>query len=84
MQTSKLLILKPLISEKGTELANIDKYAFLVHSASNKKQIKEVLESIYKVDVVKVNIIRNRNKGESYKKAIITLKKGQTIDVGPH
>jgi len=82
MQADKLLIKKPLVSEKGTDLSALDKYIFLVHPESNKKQIKEVIESIYKVNVIKVNIVRNRKKGDSYKKAIITLQKGETIDVG--
>lgn len=84
MPSSNFFIKKPLISEKGTDLAALDKYAFLVDPRANKNQVKEAIESIYKVNVVKVNIVRNRNKGDSYKKALVTLQQGQTIDVVPH
>ncbi|PIR98446.1 MAG: 50S ribosomal protein L23 [Candidatus Colwellbacteria bacterium CG10_big_fil_rev_8_21_14_0_10_41_28] len=84
MQSSDLIIKNPFISEKATDLAGLNKYVFEVHKDANKKQVEEVIEGIYKVDVVKVNIIRNRNRKDSFKKAIVTLKDGQTIDVVPH
>lgn len=84
MQLDKGLIKKPLISERGTDLANTDKYVFLIHAEANKVQVKQLIEGIYKVHVTKVNIIRNRNKGQEYKKAIVTIKAGETIDVLPH
>ena len=84
MQSSDLIIKNPFISEKATDLSGLNKYVFEVHKDANKKQVEEVIEGIYKVDVVKVNIIRNRNRKDSFKKAIVTLKDGQTIDVVPH
>jgi large subunit ribosomal protein L23 len=84
MPSDNLLIKKPLVSEKGTELAGLDKYIFQVRPEANKTQIRKAIESIYKVNVTKVNVIRNRNRAEGYKKAIITLRAGQVIDVGPH
>ena len=84
MQANRLIIKKPLISEKATDLSAQDKYVFMVHHKANKKQVKEILEDIYKVHITKINMIRNRNKAQSYKKAIITLKAGETIDVIPH
>ena len=80
---SRLLIKKPIISEKATDISAAGKYVFLVHPKVNKKQVKELIEKIYKVHAVKVNIIRIQSKTQSYKKAIITLKEGETIDIIP-
>ena len=84
MDLKSKIIKQPLITEKGTDLATFDKYIFLAHSDANKRQIKEALESMYKIHVTDVNIIRNRKKGHEYKKAIVTIKQGETIDVIPH
>ncbi|MDP3991802.1 MAG: 50S ribosomal protein L23 [Candidatus Colwellbacteria bacterium] len=80
---SRLLIKKPIISEKATDISAAGKYVFLVHPKVNKKQVKELIEKIYKVHAIKVNIIRIQSKTQSYKKAIITLKEGETIDIIP-
>ncbi|OGY56676.1 MAG: 50S ribosomal protein L23 [Candidatus Colwellbacteria bacterium RBG_13_48_8] len=84
MPSNKSLIKKPLISEKGTDLARLDKYIFLAYPKANKKQLKEAIEDIYNVHVVQVNIVRNKNRSHGYKKAVITLRKGETIDTVPH
>ncbi|MDD5710533.1 MAG: 50S ribosomal protein L23 [Candidatus Colwellbacteria bacterium] len=84
MPADNNLIKKPLISEKGTELAGLNKYIFLVQPGANKTQVKKAVESIYKVNVTQVNIVRNRQKEEGYKKAIVTLHSGQAIDIVPH
>ena len=84
MDLKSKIIKQPLITEKGTDMSSLDKYIFLAHSDANKKQIKEALESMYKIHVTDVNIIRNRKKGHEYKKAIVTIKQGETIDVIPH
>ena len=84
-------IRNPIITEKATILSEQNKTVFRVHSKANKKIIKKNIEKLFKVNVVKVNII-NRNaklkmkQGRKsyktgYKKAIITLKKGQSIDL---
>jgi large subunit ribosomal protein L23 len=83
MPLNRLLIKKPIISEKATDISAAGKYVFLVHPKVNKKQVKELIEKIYKVHAVKVNIIRIQSKTQSYKKAIITLKEGETIDIIP-
>jgi large subunit ribosomal protein L23 len=64
---------------------------FKVHAGANKKSIKKNIEKIFKVTVTKVNIINQKRKKKikqgklsikpGYKKAIITLKKGQSIDL---
>ena len=55
------------------------KYIFLIDPRINKKQVKELIGKIYKVHPVKVNIVRTRSKSPSYKKAIVTLKEGESI-----
>ena len=84
-------ILSPIVTEKSTNLSEQNKIVFKVPNSSNKKIIKNSIEKIFKVNVTKVNIInkltrkkisRGRKvKVKGYKKAIITLKKGQTIDL---
>ena len=84
-------ILSPIVTEKSTNLSEQNKIVFKVPNSSNKEIIKKNVEKIFKVNVIKVNIInkhpRNkitrgrRVKVKGFKKAIITLKKGQTIDL---
>ncbi|MBT4121638.1 50S ribosomal protein L23 [bacterium] len=85
------VLIKPLVTEKGTFLATENKYLFEVGLKANKKQIKKAIKATYNVDVTKVNIIPVKGKKVRYgkvkgktknrKKAIVTLKKGQTIEV---
>lgn len=84
MPLNRLLIKKPLISEKATELAAQSKYVFMVNPRVNKNQVKELIEEIYGVTVIKTNMIRMKRKSNNYKKAIVTLKEGDTIDIVPH
>jgi large subunit ribosomal protein L23 len=84
-------ILSPVVTEKSTNLSEINKVVFKVNSLADKKSIKKNIEKIFKVNVVKVNIINKQRrikiargkkaKVQGYKKAIITLKKGQNIDL---
>ena len=83
MQLNRLLIKKPLISEKATDLAHKNKYVFMIDPRANKKQIETLVEDIYDVTVIKTNMIRVKKKGNNYKKAIVTLKEGDTIDIVP-
>ena len=81
----------PVITEKATILSEQNKTVFKVNKNADKKTIKKNIEKIFKVNVVKVNIINKRTKRKikqgklskktGYKKAIITLKKGQSIDL---
>jgi len=81
----------PIITEKATILSEQNKTVFKVHGKANKKTIKKNIEKLFKVNVIKVNIINKQNrtkltrgrkvKVSGYKKAIITLKKGQSIDL---
>ena len=84
-------ILSPVVTEKSTNLSEQNKVTFKVPFSSDKKSLKKNVEKIFKVNVIKVNtvikkskrkIIRNRiGKKKGYKKAIVTLKKGQSIDL---
>ena len=81
----------PIITEKATVLSEQNKTVFRVHKNANKKIIKKNIEKLFKVTVIKVNIINKKtkikmrqgkvSKKTGYKKAIVTLKKGQTIDL---
>ena len=84
-------ILSPVVTEKSTNLSEQNKIIFKVPKKANKKNLKKNIEKIFKVDVTKINIINKRTrikitrgkkiKVKGYKKAIITLKKGQNIDL---
>jgi large subunit ribosomal protein L23 len=84
-------IISPSITEKSTYLSDFNKVVFTVHKGANKKAIKRSIEKIFKVNVIKINTINIKGKTKlvknkksfksSYKKAIITLKKGQSIDL---
>ena len=81
----------PVITEKATIMSEQNKTVFKVHKSANKKNIKKNIEKIFKVNVIKINIINIKSKyklrqgrtsvKKGYKKAIITLKKGQSIDL---
>jgi large subunit ribosomal protein L23 len=84
-------ILSPMVTEKSTNLSEQNKIAFKVPANANKKNLKNNIEKIFKVTVTKINIINKKNrvkltrgrkvKVSGFKKAIITLKKGQSIDL---
>ena len=84
-------IRNPIITEKATILSEQNKTVFKVHKKANKKNIKKNIEKLFKVNVIKVNIVNLKakikfkqgrlSKKSGYKKAIVTLKKGQSIDL---
>ena len=84
-------IISPIVTEKSTNISEQNKIVFKVPVKANKKNLKKNIEKIFKVNVTKVNIINKKNrikltrgkkiKVKGYKKAIITLKKGQNIDL---
>ena len=84
-------IVSPVITEKATILSEFNKTVFRVHKNASKNSIKKSIEKIFKVNVIKINTINLRGKTKlvkgkkssrpGYKKAIITLKKGQSIDL---
>jgi len=84
-------IISPLLTEKSTNLSEQNKIVFKVPRDANKINLKKNIEKIFKVNVTKINIVNKQNrtkitrgkkvKIQGYKKAIITLKKGQSIDL---
>ena len=85
------LIIAPNVTEKSTSLSEYNKVVFKVNKNAKKKFIKKSIEKIFKVNVIKINTINLRGKTKlvkgkkstrpGYKKAIVTLKKGQSIDL---
>ena len=81
----------PLLTEKSTNLSEQNKVVFKVPASADKKNLKSNIEKIFKVNVTKINIINKQSrtkltrgkkiKVSGFKKAIITLKKGQSIDL---
>ena len=77
--------------DKTTNLSEQNKIIFKVPKNANKKNLKNNIEKIFKVNITKINIVNKQNrtklmrgrkvKVSGYKKAIITLKKGQSIDL---
>ena len=84
-------IIAPLVTEKSTNLSSQNKIVFKVLDGANKKNLKKRIEKIFKVNVTKINIINKKSrikhtrgrkiKVSGFKKAIVTLKKGQNIDL---
>ena len=84
-------IISPNVTEKSTALSDFNKVVFKVHKGASKKSIIKSIEKIFKVNVIKINtinikgknkLVRNKKSFKSgYKKAIVTLKKGQSIDL---
>lgn len=81
---------RPLVTEKGTVLQALNKYAFEISDGANKTMIQQAVEQAFKVKVTKVNIITMRGKrkkvGRNYthtnpwKKAVVTLQAGDKIE----
>ena len=93
MKKTNLLdfIISPRLTEKATSLSEQNKVVFQVRKYVKKKMIKKSVEKIFKVNVTKINTINIKGKSKmvrgrkayksGYKKAIVTLKKGQSIDL---
>jgi large subunit ribosomal protein L23 len=85
------ILLKPVITEKATIISEQNKYVFRVAFDANKDLVKKAVKEIFKVSPEKVNIINVRGKEKSmrmrsgrtsgWKKAIVTLKKGDKIEL---
>lgn len=83
------VILAPVLSEKAVAGIENSRYTFYVHPHANRTQIKEAVQQVFEVDVMKINLIKQRGKvkrlgryegrEKNRKKAIVTLKPGQRI-----
>lgn len=84
------VLVKPIVSEKAFHAANEGKYVFSVSKDANKIQVRKAIEKVYDVKVERVNMVNVRGKARNFgrtsgttsawKKAIVTLKKGQSIN----
>ncbi|NLA58634.1 MAG: 50S ribosomal protein L23 [Firmicutes bacterium] len=91
MADLRSIIRRPIISERTMDLLAENKYTFEVDLKATKPQIREAIEQIFNVEVEKVNTMRvrgkkrrmGRNEGKrpDWKKAIVTLKEGQRIEL---
>ena len=89
-----LLVRQAWITEKAGLLARERKYVFIVERNANKSEVKKAIEGIYNVKVAEVNIINTKGKKKrlgrsmgrsaNHKKAMVSLKEGNTIDIMPH
>ncbi|NOX97855.1 MAG: 50S ribosomal protein L23 [Nitrospirae bacterium] len=86
------VVKSPIITEKSTDLTGkYNKYSFVVDERANKIEVRKAIEDLFKVKVVKVNTVRMRGKQRrvrfhqgktpDWKKAIVTLKAGDKIDL---
>lgn len=85
------VLVSPLRTEKGTAMLPFNKYVFWVDKGANKIDIKRAVQELYKVKVRKVNTLTSRGKKKrvrfaegktpDWKKAIVTLRAGDKIDI---
>ena len=85
------VLVKPLVTEKATNLGSESKYVFVVQNSANKIEISKAVNSIYGINPISVNIIKTKGKKKrhgkttgkrkDWKKAIVTLPKGKSINV---
>jgi len=86
------VVIKPLITEKGTtQNEKVNQYTFQVHEGANKVQIREAVQKIYEVRVLKVRTMNRQGKQRRYrytrgrtasmKKAVVTLHPEDHIDL---
>lgn len=85
------VLVKPMITEKAANLNSINQYVFMVNTSANKISVAKAIEEVYGVKPTSVNVIKmegkkvNRGritgKRKDFKKAIVTLKKGESISI---
>ena len=85
------VIIAPVVSEKSYGLIDEGRYTFLVHPGANKTQIRQAVEEIFGVQVVRVNTMNRKGKRKRFglvmgrrkdtKRAIVTLAPGEEIDI---
>ena len=84
------IVIAPIITEKATKISEKNQYVFKVKIDSNKKEIKQAIEKLFKVKIKKIKTIKIKGKSKifkgtkgrrsDYKKAIICLNKGENLD----
>lgn len=94
MTTIYEILRRPLVTEKSSYQSGLNQYSFIVTDSATRTQVKDAIETIYDVDVVRVNVInvpakrgrrlRSRRmsvRKPAFKKAIVTLAEGQTLPI---
>jgi large subunit ribosomal protein L23 len=91
LSSARDIIIKPIISEKSYDLADLNKYTFKVDRRATKPDIRRAVEEIFKVGVIAVNTAnmrgklkrQGRNQGyrPNWKKAVVTLREGDKIEI---
>lgn len=91
MKLARDIIIKPVVTEKSVDLMAENKYCFKVASHANKIDVKRAIEEIFKVRVINVHTMNVKGKKKrvgrhlgmtsGYKKAIVTLAEGDTIEI---
>ncbi len=86
---SRDIVIRPIITERGTDSMSIGRYTFEVSVGANKHQIKKAVEDLFKVHVMDVNtmIVKGKFRGigrlkgrrKSWKKAVVSLREGDSI-----
>jgi large subunit ribosomal protein L23 len=85
------VLLAPVVTEKSYELIDNRKYSFRVHQDAHKTQVRQAVEELFGVKVERVNILKvqpkpkrrglRRGKKPGWKKAIVQLREGDTIEI---
>ena len=85
------VLIRPVVSEKSYTQIQANQYTFQVHKDAHKTQVRQAVEQLFDVKVVKVNILKVQAKPKrrgrilgskpGWKKAIVQLKKGDTIEI---
>ncbi len=93
-RTAYRVLLAPVITEKSSDLAINSQYVFKIAPEATKNEVKKAVETAYKVNILAVNIIniprKKRRVGkhlgwrQGYKKAVVTVRKGQKIEIAAH
>ncbi|HAP93884.1 MAG TPA: 50S ribosomal protein L23 [Desulfotomaculum sp.] len=91
MKNPRDIVKWPMVTEKTYSLAGQNKYTFIVEPAANKVEIKKAVEELFKVQVIKINTMNVKGKPcrvrniagykPDRKKAIVTLKQGDKIEI---
>ncbi len=87
------VITRPIVTEKSTALSEFGKYVFQVRSGASKHAIRQAVEAMFHVEVMSVNVMNVRGKPRrmgrfeghrsSWRKAVVTLREGHTIEIVP-
>lgn len=85
------VLIKPIVTEKASDLGVNDKYVFMVDRSANKIEVAKAITKVYGIKPEKVNLLnfkgkkvrrgRTEGKRKDWKKAVVTLPKGKTINV---